>query len=98
MRLEAVGIACGLALLVLAGCTSASHHPLEVTSSTEAAPPVDEDALPPVVVKNRTLGTATDLKALGAPVGVSVPGHRTSEFTVARDPRDPTHLVAAGMD
>jgi len=29
---------------------------------------------------------------------VTTPGHQASEFTVARDPRDPKHLIAASMD
>lgn len=29
---------------------------------------------------------------------VSIPGHRTSEFMAAKDPSDPNHLVAAGID
>lgn len=44
------------------------------------------------------IGPASALAALTPQIAVSVRGHRTSEFTVARDPLDPMHLVAAGMD
>lgn len=44
------------------------------------------------------IAPSASLAALTPSIPVSVRGHRTSEFTVARDPLDPYHLVAAGMD
>lgn len=55
-----------------------------------------EDHLPAVDLSG--IGPAGALAAVTPSIAVSIRGHRTSEFMVARDPLDPMHLVAAGMD
>ncbi|HUR62357.1 MAG TPA: sialidase family protein [Candidatus Thermoplasmatota archaeon] len=77
--------------LGLAGCGTKAPAMVETASSTSAAP------LAPILV-NKTIRPAQGLTPLGDAVPVSVAGHRTSEFTVARDPSNTTRLLAAGMD
>jgi hypothetical protein len=82
-----------LAALALAGCgAKAPAAESAPASGTSLAP-----APAPPQPGNRTFAPLVGLEAL-APVPVSVPGHRTSEFTVAADPAHPSRLLAAGMD
>ncbi len=68
--------------LLLAGC--ADPKPLDAGHEAPANP--------------LGIGPAGALAAITPQIPVSIRGHRTSEFTVARDPLDPYHLVAAAMD
>jgi len=82
-----------IAALVLAGCAGKPSIGVSTDApSTTSSTPV------PVTVANVTRAPLTGLETLGDPVPVSVPGHRTSEFTVAHDPAHPLRLLAAGMD
>ncbi|MEA3137030.1 MAG: repeat-like domain, partial [Thermoplasmata archaeon] len=85
--------ACAVAL---AGCGGKSEAAKEAGSDSTGLPLDDRLHVP--LVANRTIAPALGLQVASAAVAVSVPGHRTSEFTVARDPTNPYHLVAAGMD
>jgi hypothetical protein len=83
---------------VLAGCTGPANPPAPGTSSA-AHPTASEAPSNATLAKaNRTVAPATGIRANDTAVQVSAPGHRTSEFTVARDPTNRTHLVAAAMD
>lgn len=81
----------------LAGCGGKATAPATSPPTQQAASPAGHPA-PPQPAANHTIGPALGLQLATSPVPVSVPGHRTSEFTVARDPTQPLHLVAAGMD
>ncbi len=83
-----------LAALLLAGCAG----PAATQDGSSGAPTSTIQPLGPGGLVNKTITLASGLSPMGDVAQVSVPGHRTSEFTVAKDPRDPMHLIAAGMD
>jgi hypothetical protein len=78
----------------LAGCAQkAGPH-----GTALASPTASPTATPAPAPAPARIAPLTGLAPLTGPIPVSVPGHRTSEFTVAADPTSPLHLVAAGMD
>lgn len=83
-----------LGLLLLAGCGEPlAQTETGTTGTTATAPPPDAGNR----TAPRTVPAVLGLEA-GPTVLVSVPGHRTSEFTVAADPTRPGGLLAAAMD
>jgi len=71
-------------LLLAAGAVAGCLSPSHASTSGHPATP--------------SVAAVSGLKALGAPVHVSTPGHRVAEFMVLRDPRDADHLVTAFGD
>jgi hypothetical protein len=83
--------------VLAAGCAGPSKHVANPpASSTLTSAPTGASPTPEPVA--RKIMGAGALEPLTDVLPVSVPGHRTSEFTVARDPTNHLHLVAAGMD
>ncbi len=83
-----------LLLVLLAGCGSPTIEP---TAASVAVSPSDSPASVPSAVAKHIV-PALGLQPLTDAVPVSIVGHRTSEFTVARDPSNTSRLLAVGMD
>jgi hypothetical protein len=84
-------VACGI---LLAGC--GAKAPAAEGPAPPAATATKDPG--PAPAASQAFRAATGFQPVSAAVPVSVPGHRTSEFTVAADPTDPARLLAAGMD